>query len=72
MIMIDDTNRRGEQQTIELIKNTLEESGIEYLSGYYEGSKETCIIASVDNNFLCALLNTLKTSKRKNGGCRVF
>ncbi len=55
VIMVDDANRIGEQNTIRLIKSRLEESGIDYASGIYKGKKETYIITSNNNRFLCTL-----------------
>ena len=55
VIMVDDANRIGEQNTIRKIKETLQDYNIEFASGIYKGNKETYIITSIDNKFLCTL-----------------
>lgn len=55
VIMVDDVNRQGESNTVELIETTLKEHGIAYGEGAYKGNKETRIITSEDNKFLCTL-----------------
>ncbi len=55
VIMVDDVNRQGECNAVELIETTLKEHGIAYEEGAYKGNKETRIITSEDNKFLCTL-----------------
>lgn len=55
VIMIDDVNRKGEQNTIKLIENVLTENGITFATGKYVGDKDTYVIASQDKKFVCTL-----------------
>lgn len=55
VIMVDDVNRQGEYNAVKLIETTLKEHGIAYEEGVYKGNKETRIITSEDNKFLCTL-----------------
>ena len=55
VIMIDDVNRKGEQNTIKLIEKQLNAGNISFSSGKYTGDKDTYIIASQDNKFTCTL-----------------
>ena len=45
-MVIDDYDRPGEQNTVELMKRALDEHGVAYLTGVYEGQKTTCVIVS--------------------------
>jgi hypothetical protein len=53
--MVDDAQRKGEQNTIQLIKEVLEENDIGYSSGIYGGNKDVHVITSLDYKFLCTL-----------------
>lgn len=55
VIMVDDANRDGEKNTIDLMKQKLEENGIEYCCGQYMGNKTTYVITSPDKKFICSL-----------------
>lgn len=55
VIMVDDANRDGEKNTIELIKKKLEENHIEYCCGQYMGNKTTYVITSPNKKFICSL-----------------
>lgn len=55
IIMLDDSERPGEQNTLKMILNLLEESGIEYAFNYYGGEKASAIITSQDLHFLCTM-----------------
>lgn len=55
IILLDDYNRKGEQNTGELIKEKLEECGIAYEFGKYQGKKATCVFTSQSHKFLTTL-----------------
>ena len=55
VILMDDTNRKGEQDTIEEIKSILEQHNIEYAVGGYQGECDCAIICSKNYSFLCSL-----------------
>lgn len=55
VLMLDDAERRGEQNTLAIIKNILEENNIKYAFSYYSGIKSTAIITSADLHFLCTM-----------------
>jgi hypothetical protein len=55
VILIDDADRKGEKRTISDIEKKLSDKGIEYCSGIYKGATSLCVIASVDNRFLCTM-----------------
>lgn len=55
IILMDDTNRIGEKDTIEEIKNKLESNNIEFYEGTYESVKNCNVIASKNNRFFCSL-----------------
>lgn len=55
VIMIDDYNRTGEQNTIKLIKQILDNASIPYAFGKYEGQKHMAILTSSDLKFLCSM-----------------
>ncbi|MBR6344613.1 MAG: hypothetical protein IKR70_02660 [Lachnospiraceae bacterium] len=54
-IVIDDTEREGEINTIKEIKQKLEKSGIKYSEGIYFGMSNVTVIASEDNKYLCSM-----------------
>jgi len=54
-IVIDDADRNGEKDTIKAITNILQNYGIPYCTGIYIGATDCCVIASLDNAFLCSL-----------------
>ncbi|MDD3252717.1 MAG: hypothetical protein PHV18_09175 [Lachnospiraceae bacterium] len=53
VILIDDYNRKGEQGTVEYMKNLLDENGIEYVMAKYEGAKDLAVITSKDLEWAC-------------------
>lgn len=55
IIMLDDAERAGEQNTLKMIGSVLEENKMEYVFNYYAGSKATAIITSRDLHFLCTM-----------------
>ena len=55
VILIDDSNRIGEKDTIGEIKKNLEQQGIDYYVGTYESTSDCCVIASANNKFFCSL-----------------
>lgn len=55
IIMIDDVNRKGEQNTIKLIEEILTNNDILFSTGKYIGNKDAYVIASMDNKFVCTL-----------------
>lgn len=55
VIMIDDYNRSGEKNMVELLKERLRASNIVYYTGKYEGTKDVCIIVSEDWKFLTTM-----------------
>lgn len=46
IIIMDDTNRQGERDTLEEIKNLLSKKGIKFFVGVYSGNKQNTIIAT--------------------------
>lgn len=55
VILLDDTNRGGEQRTAARMEQRLKDSRIDYKTGRYVGQKETRIWTSEDWRFLCSL-----------------
>lgn len=55
IIMIDDYERNGEQNTIKHIRKVLDKASVPYAFGNYAGQKHTAIITSDDLKFLCSL-----------------
>ena len=55
VIMIDDSQRPGETQTVKEMTNKLENSGIAYKTGKYAGNKECTIICSENLKFACSM-----------------
>ncbi len=55
VIMIDDYEREGEKNTINLVKKILDNASVPYAFGNYEGQKHTAILTSSDLKFLCSL-----------------
>ena len=55
IIMIDDTDRSGERQTVKEMIAKLENSGISYKTGKYAGNKECIIICSENLKFVCSM-----------------
>lgn len=55
IIMIDDSHRDGEQETIEILSETLKNKGILFNKGIYSGSKSLMIIATEKYKFSCTL-----------------
>ncbi len=54
-IIIDDTNRIGEQETIEEIKNTLSSKGFKFSLNTYSGKSDHTVICSENLKFLTSL-----------------
>lgn len=55
IIMMDDYERSGEQNTIKEVLNVLDTHNIKYVTGVYSGEKDVIVIASEDNKFFCSL-----------------
>lgn len=55
VILLDDTERAGEKNTIQVMQDILKENGIKYQTGFYRGVKEMLVLASEDNRFLCSM-----------------
>lgn len=55
VIMLDDSQRRGETHTAKEIETILTQNGISFKSGRYRGIKENYIVVSEDLAFLCTL-----------------
>lgn len=54
-ILLDDTHRFGEKQTLSLIKETLTNNEIPYCEQNYKGNKTVSIITSCDLKFITSL-----------------
>lgn len=55
IIVLDDTNRVGERDTVNEIIKKLKESGIDFCIGEYSGMSQCTIIADSNNRFLCSM-----------------
>jgi len=55
VIMLDDYERSGEQNTIKEVLNILDTHNIKYVTGVYSGEKDVIVIASEDNKFFCSM-----------------
>jgi len=55
VILIDDTDRLGEQNTISEIKKKLESNGIKFCEGWYNGAKNSTVICSQALGFLTTM-----------------
>ena len=55
VIIMDDTQRKGENKTLQDIKDKLHNSGISYCNGAYAGMSECSVITSDDNKFVCSM-----------------
>lgn len=55
VMVIDDSDRQGEKNTIREIENVLRKHSVEYYVGAYRGIKEITLFASKDNSFLISL-----------------
>lgn len=55
ILMLDDAERVGEQNTLKMIKNALNEEKISYAQNYYSGEKATAIITSENLHFFCTM-----------------
>lgn len=55
VIIIDDTERIGEINTIELIQKTFKENGIQYVMKRYDGRKSSTIFTTKKYSFLTSL-----------------
>ncbi len=55
IILIDDFNRIGEQNTVKAMENLLKDTKISYKTGVYSGVKDTLVICSEDNKFFTSL-----------------
>ena len=55
IIMVDDYNRQNAKNTVELMKQKLDEHGISYKTGLYQGIKSMCVIASENLGFVCSM-----------------
>lgn len=55
IIILDDAERLGEQNTIQEIKNILSRCKIEYCCGYYVGETDLCVLTSPKYEWVCTL-----------------
>lgn len=55
IMMLDDAERGGEQNTLKMMLNMLHEQRIDYAYNYYSGMKSTAIITSSDLHFYCTM-----------------
>lgn len=55
ILMLDDAERNGEQNTLKMITNVLNENNIQYARNYYSGEKATAIITSENLHFYCTM-----------------
>ena len=55
IIMLDDSQRNGEQNTIKEVLHVLDNHNIKYTTGVYSGEKDVIVIASDDNKFFCSM-----------------
>ena len=55
IIILDDYDRYGEQQTFKCLKKVLEQKGIEIMIGYYEGVKTVAVIGTKKYKFVKSL-----------------
>ena len=55
IIMIDDTERSGETNTVNAMKEQLKQSDIAFATGKYSGRKDCTVICSVDLKFVCSM-----------------
>ena len=55
VILMDDMNRVGEQETFEALKNKLRENNIDFKEGFYESDKKLGLICSPDLEWLTTL-----------------
>ena len=55
ILMMDDAERDGEQNTLRMINNMLRESKIDISCNFYSGQKATAIITSRDLHFYCTM-----------------
>lgn len=54
-IVIDDYNRKGEQNLVYEVEKSLSDANIEFMKGTYAGETVLCVIASKEWGFLCTL-----------------
>jgi hypothetical protein len=55
IIMLHDAQREGEQNTIKMLENLLDEGGVEFAKGYYGGRADTYVAASGSLKFVTTL-----------------
>lgn len=55
ILMIDDYNRHGEQNTVKEMEKVLTEHQIEYAQGKYSGEKDCFVLAAKKYKFVCSM-----------------
>ena len=55
VIFLDDAERKGERNTVRVMKRILDENDISYKTGVYSGLKDTFVLASEGRRFLCSM-----------------
>ncbi|MDR1482990.1 MAG: hypothetical protein LBI74_10220 [Synergistaceae bacterium] len=55
VIMLDDYDREGEQNTVKEMKTYFRDSDMAICDAVYCGQKKSCLITTEDNRFLCSL-----------------
>lgn len=56
-LMLDDAERTGELNTLQMIENIMHDSGIPYAlkNHYYAGMKSTAVLTSRNLHFFCTM-----------------
>lgn len=55
VLIFDDYERVGEQNTVKLVELILKENGIRFKKGIYSGCKDLCMLVSESLGFLCSM-----------------
>lgn len=55
VIIMDDTDRDGELDTVNEIIRVLEQNGVAYAIGSYDGLTKCTVITSINNKYLCTM-----------------
>ena len=55
IILFDDTNRKGESNTLDEMARVLSDAGIEFYVGHYDGNKKTSVICSKGRKFFASM-----------------
>lgn len=55
ILLLDDAERQGEQNTLQIILNMLKDADIKFARNYYRGVKATAIVTSEKLHFYCTM-----------------